>query len=81
MVTIAQVGDFRGRHTIRAEEWDDALAELRAEMDTTHYWPNLWSLSDHGNLCLLTMPDGEQANPEDEEYFGEPTEGDWVVQP
>lgn len=34
------------------EEWQDVI---RADMDTQNCWPNVWSISDHGNVGLLSL--------------------------
>jgi len=34
-------------------EGDDWAVELYERMQLDSFWPDVWSLSDHGNYCLL----------------------------
>lgn len=34
---------------------EDMWKALRGYMAATHYWPNVWFISDHGNAHLMTM--------------------------
>ena len=34
---------------------DDEVAAVRAYMDKTQFWPNVWDISDHGNAHLMTL--------------------------
>jgi len=34
---------------------DDHKAALRAYMERTQFWPNVWFISDHGNAHLITL--------------------------
>jgi hypothetical protein len=34
------------------EDYEQAVREY---MDSSEFWPNVWSISDHGNVCLLTL--------------------------
>jgi hypothetical protein len=50
--------DGRHRETFSPGETsadEQALAWIRADMAANEYWPNVWSLSDHGNYTLLTL--------------------------
>jgi hypothetical protein len=40
------LGDFETR--------EGALRAVSLEMEESRFWPNVWSLSDHGNLFLLS---------------------------
>lgn len=35
-----------------SEEWQK---HVKAYMDRQQFWPNVWSVSDHGNTCLLSL--------------------------
>ena len=39
-----------GRLVVQVTEDEDAPAALRAYMDAQSFWPNVWSISDHGNV-------------------------------
>jgi hypothetical protein len=34
------------------EDYEQAVREY---MDESEFWPNVWSISDHGNACLLNL--------------------------
>ena len=36
----------------------DTFADIRAWMDKKRFWPNIWSVNDHGNVTLHG-PDGQ----------------------
>lgn len=38
-----------------AIESSDLDAAIRAHMETTKYWPNVWTISDHGNASLYEL--------------------------
>jgi hypothetical protein len=42
---VALAGSFLGY----ADDMDQATEMLREAMDTDHYWPDAWFISDHGN--------------------------------
>lgn len=41
------LGEFR--------EHDDAIRAIAENMEAEQFWPNVWSVSDHGNWSLLNM--------------------------
>lgn len=43
------------RDRVTVGEGEDWRVVLKARMDQSQFWPNVWSLSDHGNLCLLSL--------------------------
>ncbi len=43
-------GDFLGDPL----DWDDIVKLIHEDMEANQFWPNVWSLSDHGNIELDT---------------------------
>lgn len=43
------------RDRVIVGEDEDWRVVLKARMDKGQFFPNVWSLSDHGNLCLLSL--------------------------
>jgi hypothetical protein len=48
------VGQIEGNFLGEFQEWDDAIAAIKADMESNQYWPNIWDVSDHGNWSLVT---------------------------
>lgn len=44
---------------IVCESLDEAYMNIHVEMDTTHFYPNVWIVSDHGNFQQVTDLDEE----------------------
>lgn len=40
---------------VSVEDGDDWRAAVKAYMDKTRYWPNVWFISDHGNAHLMDL--------------------------
>ena len=53
--TFRVVGTSR---VITVGEEEDWHAVIRIEMDRDQYWPNVWQVSDHGNVERLFLADG-----------------------
>jgi len=58
------IGDDRGREVVsyagkiilRSEGGEPVpYADIRAWMERSNYWPNVWRISDHGNLHLVNV--------------------------
>jgi hypothetical protein len=45
------------RPDLTVAEDEDWQVVVRASMDKTQFWPNVWFVSDHGNWHLLTLQD------------------------
>lgn len=46
-----------GRVVVSVEHPDDAPAALIREMKRTNFFPNLWFISDHGNVNVIVLED------------------------
>jgi hypothetical protein len=46
-----------GKLYLRASDPDSASRELRAKMDADQFWPNVWMISDHGNVIRFGLDD------------------------
>jgi hypothetical protein len=42
---------FGGKHLGEFDSDDEALAAIRAAADAASFWPNCWTVSDHGNIA------------------------------
>ena len=42
---------------VQVPEDEDWREHVKAYMDRTMYWPNVWFISDHGNAHLLSLED------------------------
>jgi hypothetical protein len=52
LTSVAIVG---GRCLGQYTSDDDAERAILADMDCKQWWPNVWYMSDHGNLSLRTL--------------------------
>jgi hypothetical protein len=62
-----QYGKLYLEATGDGEHW---ASELKARMDADSFWPNVFSISDHGNSCLLDLAQAiseEPARPDEDE--------------
>lgn len=50
---------FGYKHLGDVAEDDEADALIRQAMIDEQYWPNVWTVSDHGNVSLRTISDDE----------------------
>jgi len=64
--TITPCGSLGGRSALAVVEGrfigefdsdDDAIAAARAIMEAERYWPEIWIISDHGNVTLVREDD------------------------
>ena len=48
---------YNGRVLADVTEWteSDIVHFIRDKMDKENYWPNVWYVSDHGNINLLRL--------------------------
>lgn len=60
------VGVHEGRFLGEFDTYSEARRAIEDKMDADQFWPNVWDLSDHGNLSL--------AEPCTEERFGQEEE-------
>jgi hypothetical protein len=44
-----------GKTLFEAGPDDDVEAMIRAHMEREGFWPNVWTISDHGNVELVTL--------------------------
>lgn len=44
-----------GQMTLLGTFGDDHIAAIRAYMERVQYWPNVWSISDHGNAQRMDL--------------------------
>lgn len=44
------------------DDFDSAMQDIRLDMERGKFWPNVWTMSDHGNLSLVTdeLPEPEE---------------------
>lgn len=49
------VSQCAGKHLGNFAEESEARAFIREHMDREQFWPNVWTLSDHGNYHLTTL--------------------------
>jgi hypothetical protein len=45
------------RPVVQVPEAEDWRIHVKAYMNRTMYWPNVWFISDHGNAHLLSLED------------------------
>jgi len=43
-----------GKCIVRVDEPDELRPAIKAHMEAAEFWPNVWTVSDHGNACLIT---------------------------
>lgn len=44
-----------GKHLGEYSNDEEALEALREWMDRNEFWPNIWTISDHGNVHYVTF--------------------------
>ena len=49
------VGQVEGNHLGTFTEYDDAVQAIKTDMHTSSFFPNVFTLSDHGNIELITL--------------------------
>jgi hypothetical protein len=50
---ITKCEDYHYRKVIK--EYSEAYDIIKNEMEREKYWPNVWTLSDHGNHNLISL--------------------------
>jgi hypothetical protein len=54
---------FEGRHWRDFKIFDDALYFIISRMEERQYWPNVFSVNDHGNVSLLSIRQRKRGGP------------------
>jgi hypothetical protein len=49
------VGVVEGKFLGNFPTYSDAQLAVRADMDANQFWPNVWTISDHGNASLVQL--------------------------
>ncbi len=49
-----QVSQVGGKVLGTVTEYDDAIRLISKDMEKNQFWPNVWTVSDHGNASLVT---------------------------
>ena len=49
------VGEVEGEYVGTFTELDEVEAVIKAKMEADSWWPNVWIVSDHGNVSLYHM--------------------------
>lgn len=55
--TCVSVYGGPGKVIGEAVEWDDIVDLIRDHMEKEQFWPNVWRVSDHGNISLVEASD------------------------
>ena len=49
------VGVVEGKSIGHFKTYSEAQLAVRADMDASQFWPNVWHISDHGNAELVQL--------------------------